>query len=41
MTLVNPLNGSWGIIKVQPTQRLRLILNPPNGSLLLAKSDGK
>jgi len=28
----NPPNGSWGIVKVQPTPTDELFLNPPNGS---------
>ena len=34
---LNPPNGSWGIVKVQPTQTDNLFLNPPNGSWGIVK----
>ena len=35
-TFANPPNGSWGIVKVQPTKSGSL-LNPPNGSWGIVK----
>jgi len=34
---LNPPNGSWGIVKVQPTPTDELFLNPPNGSWGIVK----
>src|SRR5262249_8170166 len=34
---LNPPNGSWGIVKVQPTPTDNLFLNPPNGSWGIVK----
>jgi len=34
----NPPNGSWGIVKVQPTPTEKLFLNPPNGSWGIVKA---
>ncbi|MGH9753294.1 MAG: hypothetical protein ACREA2_10970, partial [Blastocatellia bacterium] len=33
----NPPNGSWGMVKVQPTQNASPRLNPPNGSWGMVK----
>src|SRR5262249_51970031 len=34
----NPPNGSWGIVKAQPTPTDELFLNPPNGSWGIVKA---
>jgi len=34
----NPPNGSWGIVKVQPTPQAANFLNPPNGSWGIVKA---
>jgi hypothetical protein len=34
----NPPNGSWGIVKAQPTPQATSFLNPPNGSWGIVKA---